>query len=124
MTVRVSTEKELGEALKHKADTIEIVGNLANKTIKLRATGTVAWAIAFAAIGLAVYGAISVPVTAGVGGLVAGVSATAALGILGSSVTCSAVAIGIAAGSAGILTSLRNYKEISRTSDSLILKRK
>lgn len=124
---KITTEKELGEALKRNEDTIEITGDLAKKTIRLRATGKVAWAIAIAAIGIAVYSAISVPATGGTSTpaavTMAGIAAPAAVGILGGAATYSAIAIAIAAGGVGALTSLRGYKEISRTSSSLVLKR-
>ncbi|OQX01930.1 MAG: hypothetical protein BWK73_44435 [Thiothrix lacustris] len=124
MTARVSTEKELGDALKREEHTIEITGDLAKKTIKLRATGNIAWAVAFAAIGIAVYGVIATPVTGGTTGIVAGFTGTAAVGILGGAATYSAIAIAVAAGGVGVLTSLRSYKEVSRTANSLIIKRK
>jgi hypothetical protein len=40
-----STEKEFGDALKREDDSIEIIGDLAKKTIRLRATGNVAWTV-------------------------------------------------------------------------------
>lgn len=127
MTV-VKTEKELGDALKRGDDTIEIEGNLAKKTIKIRATGSVAWAIAIGAIGIAVYASIA---TLGTGGAAAPVTGTmsafaapAAVGVLGTTVTYSAIAIAVAAGGVGALTSLRNYKEISRTDNRLVLKKR
>lgn len=40
--VSVKTEKELATAIENEQDTIEIVGDLANKTVKIKATGTVA----------------------------------------------------------------------------------
>ncbi len=124
MTTQVSTEKELGEALKRKENSIEISGDLAKKTIRLRATGNVAWAIAVAAIGFAVYGVVAAPVTSGTSVIVSGFVAPAAVAVLGGSVTYTAIAIAIAAGGIGSLISLRDYKEISRTSGSLILNRK
>ena len=124
MTVKVSTEKELGEALKRKEDMIEITGDLAKKSFKLRATGKVAWAIALTAISIAVYSVATAPVSGGATAAVSAVAAPAAIGILGGATTYSAIAIAIAAGGVGALTSLRKYKEISRTSSSLTLKRR
>ncbi len=124
MAVKVSTEKDLGDALKRNEDCIEIIGDLAKKTIKIRATGNVAWAIAIAAVGVAVYGVIALPVTGGTSAAVSGLVAPAAVGILGGTITLSAVSIAVAAGGIGALTSLRKYKEVSRTGNSLILKRK
>jgi hypothetical protein len=124
MAVIVETSKELGAALKRQEDTIEIHGDLARQTIRLRATGRVAWAVAAAAIGLAVYAALSAPVTGGTSLALEGFAAPAAIGILGFEVTSIAVAIAVAAGGIGALTSLRQYKELSRTSSSLVLGRR
>lgn len=126
--MKVKTEKELGEALKNKEDTIEISGDLVKKTIKIRATGKVAWGVAAGAIGIAFYatastmatGGTSAPITVTTAGFTAGTAAT----ILGGSVAYSSIAVAIAAGGVGALTSLRSYKEVSRSSDSLILKRR
>jgi hypothetical protein len=123
MAKKVSTEKELGEALKNEEDTIEITGDLAKKTIKLRATGKVAWAIALAAIGIAVYAAIVAIPTGGSSAAISAFAAPAAVGILGGAVTYTAIAIAVAAGGVGALTTLRSYKEVARTSSSITLKR-
>lgn len=127
MTTTVRTEKELADAIKRDIDTIEITGDLARNTIKIRATGNVAWAIAFGAIGIAVYAAITTGATGGASVLItapaAGITAGAAVGILGGAVTYSAIAIAIAAGSVGVLTKLRGYKEVSRTASTLIIRR-
>lgn len=124
----VKTEKELGEALKRGDDTIEIEGDLAKKTIKIRATGSVAWAIAIGAIGVAVYATIA---TLGTGGAAAPVAGTAgfaaapvAVATLGGAVTYSSIVIAVAAGGVGALTSLRSYKEISRSENKLVLRKR
>lgn len=128
MAKKVSTEKELGEALRNNEDTIEITGDLAKKTIKLRATGRVAWAVAIAAIGIAVYSAMTIIPSGGTTAVPAGMMgagfAPVAVAVLDTSVTYSAIAIAITAGGIGSLTTLRNYKEVSRSSNSLILKRR
>ncbi|EHK9018668.1 hypothetical protein K0W38_004425 [Vibrio vulnificus] len=121
---KVTTEKELGEALKNEESTIEITGDLAKKTIKLRATGNVAWAIAIGAIAIAAYGIIAAVPSGGSGALVSGIAAPAAVGVLGGAVTYSAIAIAVAAGGVGALTALRGYKEVSRTENSITLKRR
>lgn len=124
MTKKVSTEKELGEALKNKESTIEITGDLAKKTIKLRATGALAWAVAFAAIGIAVYGAIAAIPTGGTSVAISAFAAPAAVGILGGAATYTAIAVAVAAGGAGALSALRSYKEVSRTANSITLQRR
>lgn len=70
--MKVKNEKELGEALKNKEETIEITGDLAKKTIKIRATGRVAWVVAFGAIGISAYAAISTIPTGGTSAPIAG----------------------------------------------------
>lgn len=124
----VKTEKELGEALKRGDDTIEIEGDLANKIIKIRATGKVAWVIAIAAIGVAFYAIVATAGTGGTAAPVTGISALiaapAAVVVLGGAVTYTAIAIAVAAGGIGALTSLRDYKEISRSQNKLVLKKK
>lgn len=129
MTKRtVKTEKELGQALKDEVDTIEIEGNLATKTFRIHATGNIAWAVAFAAIGIAVYSVLSVPATGGLStpaAITAGfVSGGAVATILGSAATTTAISIAVAAGSASALTALRNYKKISYSPGKLVLQRK
>lgn len=128
MVRKVRTERELGEALKAGEDRIEIEGDLARKTIKLRATGKIAWAIAFGAIGIAAFSAYATVGTGGaaapVSGATAALSGSAAVGILGGPVTVSAVSIAIAAGGVGALTRLREYKEISRSEANLVLQRR
>ena len=124
MTTKVKTEKELADALKNKVSSIEITGDLTKKTIKLRATGAVSWAIAIGAIGIATYGAIAAIPTGGSSGVVAAFAAPAAVGILGGAATYSAIAIAVAAGGVGALSTLRSYKEVSRTTNSITLKRR
>lgn len=122
MAAIVSTEKELGEAIKREEDTIEITGNLVKTTVRIRATGKIAWAIATAAIGIAVYGVLAAPATSGRSAIASGIITPAAVGILGVAATYSAITIAIAAGGVGSLTTLRRYKEISRTSSTVVLK--
>ncbi|QHP79363.1 hypothetical protein EO763_05080 [Pectobacterium odoriferum] len=123
----ITTEKELAKALKEEQDTITIEGDLAKKTIKIKATGKIAWAIAFAAIGIAVGAAIA---TMGTGGAAAPVTGTAALvgaggavGILGVSTTTSAITIAIAAGGVRALTQLRKYTIVDKSNSRVVLRR-
>ncbi|MBA1276172.1 MULTISPECIES: hypothetical protein [Pseudomonadaceae] len=128
MAKKVRTEAELGAALKNNEDSIEIEGDLANKALKIRATGKAAWIVAIGAIGVATYsafatlgtGGASAPVTA----TTAGFTAVAATTILGATVTYSAIATAIAAGGVGALNSLRKYKQISYENNRLVLRRK
>lgn len=116
----VRTEEELATAMKNEEPMIEIVGDLANKTIKIKATGSFAWGIAFAAIGVAVGMAMT-----GVGLPAAVASAGVATAFLGTGAVSTAIVLGVAAGGAGILSSLRDdYKILEKGSGRVILKRR
>jgi hypothetical protein len=117
----IQTEKELGAALKNEQDTIEIVGDLATKVVRIKATGKVAWAVAVGAIGVAVIVTMG---TGGAGAPAGGAIGIAAVSVLGVSAATSAVAIAVAAGSVGALNSLRKYKIISNSAGKLVLSRK
>ena len=116
----IKTEKDLGEALKKEQDTIEIEGDLQKKVLRIKATGTVAWAIAIGAIGIAV---IVVLGTGGAGAPVSGVVGFGAVSVLGLPAAVSAVSIAVAAGGVGALNSLRSYKIVSNSGGKLVLSR-
>lgn len=116
----ISKEEDLAKALEQGQDSIEIEGDLAKQVVRIKATGTVAWAVAAGAIGVAVVLAV------GSGGAAAPASAVvgaAAVGTLGFSAAAAAVAIAVAAGSVGVLTTLRSYDIVSQSDDRLILKK-
>lgn len=120
----VKTAEELGKAIKDGEDTIEIEGDLAKKTIKLRATGKVAWAVALGAIGIAVVAAILAIPSGGLSAPEGAVGLAAATSVLGGPAALTAIAIAVAAGGVGALTKLRKYKEIRRTDNYLLLERR
>jgi len=121
----IRNEKELGEALKEEPDSIEIEGDLARKVIRIKATGKVAWAVAIAAIGLAVVAVLTSPATGGAHGVIAvGVTAPVAVSILGLSATTAAVSIAVAAGGVGALKTLRSYKLQKLGNDHILLSKK
>ena len=128
MAKRVNTEKDLADALKNGEDTIEIEGDLAKKTVKIKATGNVAWAVAIGAIGIATYSTVATIGTGGASTPVTGTAvfftAPAAVGILGGAATWTAISIAVAAGGIGALNTLRKYKQASYEDGVLILKRK
>ncbi|MCG4253707.1 hypothetical protein K6W37_07315 [Acetobacter senegalensis] len=112
------------------ASTIEIEGDFAKKIIRLKATGNVAWPIAFGAIGLAVAALIvATPATVATGGLAApveGVSvamlAAPAVAIIGLDVVVMSVGLAITAGGVGILSRLRSdYKVVEQTPTHVML---
>lgn len=118
----VTTEKELANAIKRGEEMIEIEGDLKNQVIKIRAKGNVTWLIAIGAIGAAV---ILVLGSGGIATPAAAALAPAAIGVLGTAATYTSIAIAVAAGGVASLNKLRNnYKEISRTENSLLLARK
>ena len=116
----ILSEQDLGKALVEKQDTIEIEGDLANKVIKIKATGTVAWVVAFGAIGIAVTFLLT---TGGAGAPVSGIIGLGAISVLGLPVAVSAVSIAIAAGGVGSLNTLRNYKITSHANGKVTLSR-
>jgi hypothetical protein len=121
LTDSITTEKELGSALKNEIDTIEIKGDLANKIVKIRATGKVAWGVAAGAI------AVAILITVASGGTAAPASSlvgVAAVSILGLSAATTAVLIGVSAGGISALNRLRKYKEIERSDGRLVLAKK
>ncbi|MDP1153753.1 hypothetical protein, partial [Klebsiella pneumoniae] len=61
----ITTEKDLGDAINRGESTIEISGDLAKKTLRIKATGAVAWAVAIGAISISFYAAM---LTIGSGG--------------------------------------------------------
>ena len=120
----ITSEKELGQALKSKRDTIEIEGDLSKKVIKIKATGAVAWVVAIGAIGIAVAATFAAPATAGTSGVLSVVGAGAAVSVLGLSTTTAAISIAVAAGGVGALNTLRSYKIEKKTPNKIILRRK
>ena len=118
--VKVTTEEELANAIKNNEDTIEIEGDLSNKTIRIKATGKIAWAIAIAAIAVAVVGILLIPASGGTSSVASGAAISGAVSILGSKVTLSAITIAIAGGGIGILNKLRKYR-IEKVSEKRII---
>lgn len=116
----VRTEEEYATAVNNEEDSIEVVGDLRNKILKIKATGSVAWGIAFAAIVVAVGMAMT-----GVGIPVAATSALGATAIIGTGTTTAAIAIAVAAGGTAVLTSTRDdYEIVEQNSKRLVLKRR
>jgi hypothetical protein len=120
--------------MKRGDDTIEIEGSLADKTIRLRATGNLAWGVALGAIGVAFFSAIrmrnsaagpDLPTSAhAFTGGTAAVAGIGAVSVLGTEVTLMAVTLAIAAGGVGILGTIRGYREISSEKGRLVLQRR
>lgn len=137
MVTTVNNADELAKAIKNDADTIEIHGNLANRTVKIKATGKIAWAAAF---GLICIGMTATVLTAGSGGATSPVTApTAAVSyLIAPTITATTLGAGgviavssliLAAGSIGaskfLFKKLRNNYEITQKRNNyVVLKRK
>lgn len=122
----VKNEKDLGDAVKNGQDTIEIEGDLGKKVLRIKATGKVAWVVAFGAIGVAVAGTmypVPEPTTQVTSKAFAFTAAGGAISILGVGATTAAISIAVAAGSVGVLNSLRKYKVVSTSNNRVVLKR-
>jgi len=101
---------------------IEIEGDLKKKVVRIKATGKVAWVVAFGAITVAVISALTVNPA---GEAIAITTGGAAVTVLGGVTATAAIVIAVSADSAKVLTSLRdNYTIVSKTSNSITLKRK
>lgn len=124
----MTTEKEFGEALKNDQDTIEVEGDLAKKTIKIKATGKVAWGVCIGCIGVAV---MLVVVTIGSGGTAtpitgptAAITLSAAAATWGLPTAITATGIAVAGGGVGVLNKLRKYRLVKISDTKIILYRK
>ncbi len=122
--VKVKTEKELADAVKNEADTIEIEGDLRTRTLRIKATGKVAWGVCIAALAVSITAILATPHTAGSSNVLHLVTVPVAASILGGPVAISAMLIAVAGGGIGVLNKLRNYKIVENSENTLILKRK
>ncbi|MCC7706005.1 hypothetical protein IGS59_27540 [Janthinobacterium sp. GW460P] len=126
MSLAINNEKDLGEAIKNGQDTIEIEGDLGKKVVRIKATGNVAWLVAFGAIMVAVVGIlypVPEPTTQVVTKAFAFTSAGAAVTILGAGATATAISIAVAAGGVSALNKLRKYKIVSAANNRVVLKK-
>jgi hypothetical protein len=128
----IHTKSELNDAMKRGDSTIEIEGDLANRIIRIKATGAVAWAVAVGAIGIVVYSVVSAPVTTvatggadvPAKGFASGIAGGAAVTVLGFEATAAAISLAISAGGIGILTRLRSDYKIVESRDRLVVLQK
>lgn len=132
MSIKCKTPKELANAIKNKEESIIIEGDLKNKVIRIKATGTVAWGVCAVFLGAAIVFYIATPAatvtTTPVGGAMSftsGIVATTAATTTLGSATVAAVAIGVAAGGIGALNTLRDrYKIVEKDKYHIKLQRK
>lgn len=124
----VTTEKELGEALKRGEDTIELEMDLSRKVLKIKAVGNYAWAICVAAIGVAVVCGVVTITSAGTAAAPSAFVATPAVvtvsSFLGVPTAISAIGIAIAGGGVGALNKLRGYRVEKISDEKVILHKK
>lgn len=124
----VTTEKELGEALKRGESTIEVEFDLQNKVLKIKALEKGAWAICVAAIGVAVVCGVVTISTAGTAtvpsAFVAAPAVVTVSSFLGMPTAISAIGIAIAGGGVGALNKLRGYRVEKVSDEKIILHKK
>jgi hypothetical protein len=125
-TKRVDSEESLADAIGEGADFIEIEGDLAKKTFRIRAAGSVAWGVTIGAIGIATASVILAMKSGdGKSQAISGLSAAAFMAVptvtVGYMAAAAAVAIAVSAGSAAVLTKLRSYKQVSFNDGVLVL---
>ena len=121
----MTTEKELGEALKRGEDTIDIEMDLSRKVLKIKAVGNYAWAICVAAIGVAVVCGVVTITSAGTAAAPSAFVATPAVAsFLGVPTAISAIGIAIAGGGVGALNKLRGYRVEKVSNEKVILHKK
>lgn len=131
----VTNPQELGKVVTKEPDQIIVEGDLANNVYKIKATGKVAWVIAFGAVAVAVIAVLTLPAGAAAGpagliadGVIAGVATTtaaASIGVLGLSATTAAIGIGVGARSADVLRIIRDkYIVSSKSATRLVLRKK
>lgn len=125
-SARVRTEEELADAINESIDQIEIEGDLANKTFKIKASGQVAWAVAIGAIGIAATAVVLAmkggdTKTTAISGLAAASFMAVPTLTIGYAAAAAAVAIAVSAGSVAVLGKLRDYKQVSFDDGVLVL---
>ena len=131
----ITNPQELGMVVKNEPDEIVVEGDLANSVFKIKATGKVAWVIAFGAVAVAVIAVLTLPAGAAAGpagliadGVIAGVATTtaaASIGVLGLSTTIAAIGIGVGARNSNVLKTIRNdYVVLSKSKNRLVLRKK
>ena len=126
--ITVDNAQDLGKAINEGQEEITIEGNLKDKVIKIKATGKVAWAVAFGAIAVAVVALLAMknpgaaPTRARfvVYGAVVTSTASAAVVFLGLSTTIAAVSICLGAKNKKVLAMLYNDYTIVETTSRYV----
>ncbi len=128
---KVYDQKGFADAVSNGDDTIEIEGSFAEEVFRIRATGKVSWAIAIAAITIAVAVLVATIPSKEKGDAIGTTEVAkfvvdpAAFSILGTNATITAISIAVAAGGVGVLSRIRNdYKIQEHRKGYLLLKKK
>ena len=120
----MTTEKELGEALKRSQAVIEIEGDLAKKTFRIMATDKAVWAVCVVSITVAVAAVVVTLSSGGAAAPVTGPTAAVTLGgaaaVLGMPTAITATGIAIAGGGVKALNKLRKYR-MEKISDTKVI---
>lgn len=117
----ISTYKDLAKAIACDSNRIEITGDITKGTVKIVASGAVAWAIAFGAIGIACAAIAIMPATGGTSSAISGIAAPAAVASIGMPATTAAIAIVTGGGSISLINKLRKYKVESHEDGRAVL---
>lgn len=121
MAVKCTTKEELAQAIKNNEKDIFICdAKLKDGSLTIITTGKIAWAIAIAAIGVAVASFFMAP---GPGAVSAAALTAGSAGILGLSASGVAIGVAIAAGGVGVLNSLRDYKVVENNDKYLHIRK-
>ncbi|WP_293986370.1 hypothetical protein [uncultured Megasphaera sp.] len=120
----VKTPEELGKKLKNNESVIIIEGDLRNQVLRIKAVGKISWVVAIGAIALAVAFVLNSNGEKTINHALALVPVASAIPIFGGiATTVAAISIASAAGSAFVLSKLRDYDILSDTGERIILKK-
>ncbi|MBY1058136.1 hypothetical protein FP388_15370 [Citrobacter europaeus] len=117
----ISTYKDLAKAVACDSNRIEITGDITKGTVRIVASGSVSWAIAIGAIGIAYAAFAMAPATAGTSTPLMAFAAPVAVASIGLPATTAAIAIATGAGSISAIRKLRKYKVESHEDGRAVL---
>ena len=116
----ITTEEELGRALRQKRKRLVIEGPLTSKVISIRLINSTGYAVMVCVIGGA--GAFAVA-TFGAGWILSMLVAGGVAAVIGRPTAKAIAEIVVSAGGVGALNDLRKYLEMNRTGDRIELER-
>lgn len=131
-----TTAKEIGAAIQRRESAFIVEGDVANKIIRIKLVGPLAWAVCGVSLGGAIALYLATPVAAvttapvaGAGGTLSFTGASALAGTAAATglgtATITAIILGIAGGGIGAVTTLRSkYKIAEKSKGRIVLKSK